>query len=160
MFSAKTIPNDKEQQYRAILDDMQYLLSNQDTTISTLSNFSALLNYYMTEINWVGVYLFDGEKLTLGPFQGLPACTLIHLGSGVCGTSAQKRETLVVKDVHTFEGHIACDSHSESEIVVPIVINDSLYGVLDIDAPIKERFNEIDKRYLEKIITKLIDFLR
>ena len=104
--------------------------------------------------------MYDGKKLTLGPFQGLPACTEIQLGSGVCGASAKERITLIVDDVHNFPGHIACDSNSNSEIVVPIIKNDKLIGVLDIDSPIKNRFDKIDKMYLEKVIDKLIDIVR
>jgi GAF domain-containing protein len=103
--------------------------------------------------------LFDGEKLTLGPFQGLPACTLIHMGSGVCGTSASTRNTLVVDNVHDFEGHIACDGASNSEIVIPIVKDEKLIGVLDIDSPSFSRFDKVDQDYLEKVVDKLVDIL-
>jgi len=159
MFAAKPVPNTKEETYKVIIEDATYLLSKQDTVITTLSNVSALLNYYMQDINWVGFYLYDGEKLTLGPFQGLPACTLIHIGSGVCGKAAKEKVTVIVDDVHAFDGHIACDSNSESEIVVPIMINNTLYGVLDIDSPIKSRFDNVDKKHLEILINKLIDII-
>lgn len=151
--------NDKAKNYEILLENLTHFLYEGDTFVTTLSNLSAYLNYFLDEINWVGFYLFDGEKLTLGPFQGLPACTEIKLGNGVCGSSAQERKTYVVKDVHLFPGHIACDSNSNSEIVVPIVKNNTLVGVLDIDSPIKSRFNDTDQRYLEKVIEKLVDII-
>jgi GAF domain-containing protein len=142
-----------------MLTNLEYFLSKADHEITTLSNLSAFLDYFLDDINWVGFYLYNGTKLYLGPFQGLPACTLIELGKGVCGNSAKDRETYVVEDVHSFPGHIACDANSNSEIVVPIVVKDELYGLLDIDSPIKSRFDETDKMYLEKVIGKLVDIL-
>lgn len=159
MFNAKPIPSLKSDSYKAILDDLQYLIVQSDTLVTKYSNLSALLNYYMVDINWVGFYLYDGEKLNLGPFQGFPACTTIFLGSGVCGTAASTQNTVMVDDVQSFDGHIACDMNSASEIVVPIVQNGSLIGVLDIDSPVKSRFDEVDKRFLEEIIDKLVDIL-
>ena len=106
-----------------------------------MSNASALLNQFLTDVNWVGFYLLKSDELVLGPFQGLPACIRIPIGKGVCGTAAQKRETIRVDDVHLFPGHIACDAASQSEIVIPIIKNDRLIGVLDIDSPIKCRFD-------------------
>ena len=107
----------------------------------------------------MGFYLNDGNELVLGPFQGLPACVRIPFGKGVCGTAAQKQETVRVEDVHLFPGHIACDAASESEIVVPIVKDGQLLGVLDIDNPRKNRFDEIDQAYLEKFVQALVRFL-
>ncbi|MDR4969391.1 MAG: GAF domain-containing protein, partial [Acholeplasmataceae bacterium] len=132
----------------------------EEKAVTMLSNVSALLNVFMDEINWVGFYLKDDEKLYLGPFQGLPACTEIKIGQGVCGTSAAKKETLIVDDVHAFPGHIACDGASQSEIVVPIVIDNEVYGVIDVDSPVKNRFNALDKRLLEKVATYIVDFLK
>lgn len=149
----------KKENYEILLTNLEYFLSSNDKFVTSLSNLSAILNYFLDEINWVGFYLFDGEKLYLGPFQGLPACTEIRLGNGVCGSSAQERKTYVVKDVHAFPGHIACDGASNSEIVVPIVKNEELIGVLDIDSPIHSRFDEEDQFYLEKVINKLVDIL-
>jgi GAF domain-containing protein len=111
------------------------------------------------DLNWVGFYLYDGEKLYLGPFQGKSAVTLIDMGKGVCGTSAIKRETIVVKNVHEFEGHIACDCNSNSEIVIPIIKNDELFGVLDIDSPVINRFDENLKKDLENLVKLLVDIL-
>jgi len=150
---------DKTENYKIMLEHLEHFLYQGDTFITTLSNLSAYLKYFLADINWVGFYLYDGEKLTLGPFQGLPACTEIKLGVGVCGSSAEKRVTTIVKDVHSFPGHIACDSNSSSEIVVPILNKNTLIGVLDIDSPIKDRFDKIDQLYLEKVIDKLVDII-
>lgn len=149
----------KLENYEILLQNLEYFIVKEDTLITTLSNLSAYLNYFLDEINWVGFYLFDGEKLYLGPFQGLPACTLIHIGSGVCGSSARDRKTYVVTDVAAFPSHIACDGNSNSEIVVPIIKNKRLIGVLDIDSPKLSRFDETDKIYLEKVVAKLVDIL-
>ena len=151
--------NTKKENYEILVSNLEYFLVKEDTFITSLSNLSAYLNYFLDEINWVGFYLFDGEKLYLGPFQGLPACTEIKIGVGVCGNSAKDRKTYLVKDVHAFEGHIACDGATNSEIVVPIIKDDILIGVLDIDSPIHGRFDETDQLYLEKVINKLVDIL-
>lgn len=151
--------SDKKENYKILLDNLEYYIIPEDKLVTNLSNLSALLNYFLDDINWVGFYLFDGKKLYLGPFQGLPACTMISLGNGVCGISAKTRESIVVKDVHAFESHIGCDSASNSEIVIPIIKNNELIGVLDIDSPLFSRFDDIDKIYLEKVIVKLVDIL-
>lgn len=126
--------------------------------ITTLANTSALLNMYLEDINWVGFYLLKKDELILGPFQGKPACTNIKVGKGVCGTCILNKETIIVKDVHEFKGHIACDFASNSEICIPLYDKyNNLYGLLDIDSPILNRFNAIDKENLEnicKIISK------
>lgn len=127
------------------------LTGNERDRIAVLSNASALINMVLDDINWAGFYLFDGTELVLGPFQGLPACIRISLGKGVCGTAAEKMETLVVPDVHTFPGHIACDSASKSEIVVPLKRGSLLLGVLDVDSPTLARFGEPEKELLEKM---------
>ena len=105
----------------------------------------------MDDINWAGFYLYENNQLVLGPFQGEVACTLIPLGKGVCGTSALKRETIIVDDVNKFDGHIACSTLSKSEIVVPIIKNNNLVGVIDIDSPIYSRFSNKEKDFLEKV---------
>lgn len=151
--------NTKEDNYQLLLETASFYINKDDKLITNLSNLSALINYFLDDINWVGFYLYDGEKLYLGPFQGLPACTEIKLGSGVCGVSAKEQVTYIVKDVNQFAGHIACDSQSASEIVLPLVKDGALIGVLDIDSPSFERFDEVDKVYLEKVINKLIDIL-
>jgi GAF domain-containing protein len=159
MFTQIPKGNTKEETYNILLDNLEHFLVQEEALITTLSNLSAYLNYFLDDINWVGFYLYDGEKLFLGPFQGLPACTVIQIGSGVCGTAAQERKTMVVKDVDAFPGHIACDSASKSEIVVPIINNTLLFGVLDIDSPNVSRFDEIDQFYLEKVIDKVVDII-
>lgn len=151
--------NDKTLNYEILLLNLEYYVIHGDKLITNLSNLSAYLNYFLDDINWVGFYLYDGEKLLLGPFQGLPACTEIALGNGVCGVSAEMRKTLVVEDVHKFKNHIGCDNASNSEIVIPIIKNNELIGVLDIDSPLFSRFNMIDQKYLEKVIVNLVDKL-
>ncbi len=119
--------------------------------ISSLSNVSALLKQNIPDTNWIGFYLFKNDELVLGPFQGLPACTRIKLGKGVCGKAAASRVSLRVRDVHEFVDHIACDSQSRSEFVVPLVKGDRMMGVLDLDAPLVDRFSAGDQIELEKI---------
>lgn len=152
MFNTNNYPEDIEKAYELLLKQIKHLLSDKYNMVTNLSNASALLNQFFDNINWVGFYLYNGEKLYLGPFQGLPACTHISMGTGVCGTSASKLETLIIDNVHEFKGHIACDSASNSEIVVPMIKSGALIGVLDIDSPIFSRFDKVDKYYLEKIV--------
>ena len=127
------------------------LVSDEPDIIANLSNTSALLNEYLTDINWVGFYLYDGNELVLGPFQGKVACIRIPLNKGVCGAAASKKETLVVPNVHEFPGHIPCDGASNSEIVVPLIKDDKLIGVLDIDSPILNRFSKEDEEFITKV---------
>ncbi len=140
-------------QLEALTQDVPYLITN-------LSNASALLFNSLPNINWAGLYLMQKGKLVLGPFQGKTACTEIAVGKGVCGTAVEQNRTLRVPDVHKFPGHIACDSASNSEIVIPIHKGDgSIFGVLDIDSPVLDRFSETDQKGLEglvEIIEKLI----
>lgn len=144
-----------EEQYQLIVKQVKNLLSKDDNVITNLSNFTAALKQSFDKISWIGFYLFDGEKLYLGPFQGKVACTEIKIGSGVCGTSAQKKETIIVPDVDKFPGHIACDVESKSEIVVPIIKDEKLFGVLDLDSAEYNSFGEIDKKYLEELVNFL-----
>lgn len=123
--------------------------------VSNLANASALLFHTLPDLNWAGFYLYKNETLLLGPFQGKHACTLIPMGKGVCGTSALRGETLVVPDVHAFPGHIACDGDSNSEIVIPLYVGGTLYGVLDIDSPVYHRFTEEDRLGLESFVKVL-----
>lgn len=134
--------------------------TNDKYEITILSNASALLNSYLEDVSWVGFYLFKDDKLILGPFQGLVACTEIKIGNGVCGTCAKTLETQIVPNVHKFPGHIACDSRSNSEIVLPIFVSDKFYGVLDIDSTSFNRFNEFDKENLETFISNLAESLK
>ncbi len=144
-----------DEQYQLLVKQIKSLLRKEDNLITNLSNFTAALKQTFNKISWVGFYLFDGTKLYLGPFQGKVACTEIQIGSGVCGTSAQKRETIIVTDVDKFPGHIACDVESRSEIVVPIFKGDKLFGVLDLDSTDYNSFNETDKKHLEELVSFL-----
>ena len=141
----------EEERYRLLVSQLKSLLVKEDNLISNLSNFTAAINDTFEKVSWVGFYLFDGKKLYLGPFQGKVACTSIEIGNGVCGTSAERRETLIVPDVNKFPGHIFCDSSSKSEIVIPILKDDRLIGVLDLDSYEYNSFSETDKKYLEEI---------
>ena len=145
--------------YDELLEVFPSILIN-DYDITTLSNSSALLNMYLEDINWVGFYLLKNNQLILGPFQGKVACTNIKIGHGVCGTCIQEEKTILVPNVHEFKGHIACDSASNSEICIPIYANNRLYGLLDIDSPILNRFNDIDKINLEKLCKMINENLK
>ncbi len=136
------------------------LICEEPDWLANLGNASALLWLLLENINWVGFYLHKNGELVLGPFQGKPACTHIALGKGVCGTAAAELKTQLVKNVHEFPGHIACDSASNSEIVIPIWTNNKLIGVLDIDSPILNRFNEMDKEHLEKFVSIIVRYVK
>lgn len=140
-----------DEQYVLLIKQIKSLLSKNDHLITNLANLAAALKQTFSKISWVGFYLFDGEKLFLGPFQGKVACTEIKIGSGVCGTAAQKKQTIIVSDVNKFDGHIACDVDSKSEIVVPVFKDGKLFGVLDLDSTDFDSFNETDKKYLEEL---------
>ena len=147
----------KEQQYSQLIAQAKSLVSGERDLIANMANISALLFNNLEEVNWAGFYLYKEDQLVLGPFQGQPACIRIPLGKGVCGTSASTRTVQRITDVHQFEGHIACDAASNSEIVVPLVLNDTLIGVLDIDSPVFERFTEEDEKGLIEIAQILMD---
>ncbi len=147
----------EEERYRLLVSQIKSFLMKEDNLISNLSNFTAIIKDTFDKISWVGFYLFNGEKLYLGPFQGKVACTNIEIGKGVCGTAARKRETIIVADVDMFPGHIACDSSSKSEIVIPLIQTGKLLGVLDIDSYELNSFGIIDKNYLEEICKFLCD---
>ena len=134
--------------YGQLCHQLDELIKNVPFAVSNLANSAALLYNTLEDVNWAGFYLSEGEVLILGPFQGKTACTRIPLGKGVCGTAALKDEALVVPDVHAFAGHIACDSASASEIVIPLHRGNMVCGVLDIDSPIKNRFTEEDRKGL------------
>jgi GAF domain-containing protein len=134
-----------------ILPELRALLAGETDMIANAANTSALIFARVPRLNWAGFYFLQGETLVVGPFQGLPACTRIPLGRGVCGTAAARGETIVVPDVHAFDGHIACDSASLSEIVVPFSIGGKFSGVLDIDSPELDRFSEPDRVVIEAI---------
>lgn len=148
-----------EQAWNERAKELDALISVDEPAITALSNAAAFVWASLDRINWSGFYLYDGEKLVLGPFMGKPACTMIAMGKGVCGTAATKRETIVVDDVHEFPGHIVCDDASASEIVVPLIANGELLGVLDIDSPVKARFDEATARGLEGLAKILVNKL-
>ena len=135
------------------------LLSGQQDLVANAANLSALLFYALEEVNWVGFYFLKGGKLVVGPFQGRPACVSIPVGKGVCGTVAETRKVLRVADVNAFEGHIACSAESRSEIVLPLIRNDELLGVLDLDSPVKNRFDKADEELLQEIADIFIQSL-
>jgi GAF domain-containing protein len=134
-----------------LVSELRALLAGEPDPIANAANTSALIYARLPRLNWVGFYFLQGDTLVLGPFQGQPACTRIKLGHGVCGTAAARNETIVVPDVHAFPGHIACDSASLSEIVVPLTIAGKLHGVLDIDSPEHNRFSESDQALIEAV---------
>jgi len=156
LFHAIQYNGTREENYELVIKQLQALIAGETNFIANLANAAALLNQFLHNINWVGFYLAEGEELVLGPFQGLPACVRIPFGKGVCGTAAQNKKTELVPDVHLFPGHIACDAASQSEIVVPMIKNGNVIGVLDIDSPMKNRFDDIDQHYLEKFVEVLV----
>ncbi|MBR7056026.1 MAG: GAF domain-containing protein [Oscillospiraceae bacterium] len=135
--------------YKMLCAQLAALTEGVDERISNLANAAALLYHTLPDLNWAGFYLLRRGALRLGPFLGRPACVLIPLGRGVCGTAAARGETLLVPDVHAFPGHIACDAASASELVIPLQVGGALYGVLDLDSPKKGRFTEADRTGLE-----------
>ncbi|MCM3784870.1 GAF domain-containing protein [Neobacillus mesonae] len=156
MFQTMTYEGTRSEQYQAVLDQLKGLIYDEPSAVANMANASALLNLFLKDVNWVGFYVFDGKELVLGPFQGLPACIRIAIGRGVCGTAAEERSTQLVRNVHDFPGHIACDAATNSEIVVPIVKHGELFGVLDIDSPLLERFDEEDQAFLEQFVEILV----
>ena len=141
--------------YNHIADQIKAIVEDERMVIPNLCNTSSVLKMYLKDINWVGFYLIKGKELILGPFQGKPACIRIPIGKGVCGTAALKNEDQVVVDVDRFPGHIACDSDSRSEIVIPFRYKGKVIGVLDVDSPLTERFDDDDKNGLKLIISVL-----
>lgn len=136
--------------YELLLKQIESIMDKNIPLVSNLANVASIL-YTMDDVNWAGFYLIDKNRLILGPFQGEVACTIIPLNKGVCGAAASKKETIIVDDVNTFKGHIACSSKSKSEIVVPILKGNQLIGVIDIDSPIYSRFTGVEKDFLEKV---------
>ena len=159
MFTEIQYEGSVDRQYTLLSKQLDALLTGETDQIANLSNASALLNTFLSDVNWVGFYVMKDGELVLGPFQGLPACVRIPVGRGVCGTAAEKKETMVVEDVHAFPGHIACDAASNSEIVIPLIKNGEVMGVLDIDSPIKNRFSPEDKSGLEQFVAVLMSHL-
>jgi GAF domain-containing protein len=145
---------DKAAAYAELAASLHSLLEGEPNPIACAANMSSLLYWSLPELNWVGFYLLDlvSGDLIVGPFQGKPACVRIPVGKGVCGTAAAERRTIVVPDVHAFPGHIACDSASNSEVVVPLIARGKLLGVLDLDSPVAHRFDDEDARGLEALV--------
>ena len=147
----------KKEQYAQLISQAKSLVAGERDLIANMANISALLFNQLDDINWAGFYFYKQQQLVLGPFQGQPACIRIPMGKGVCGTAASTRTVQRVDDVHAFSGHIACDAASNSEIVIPLLVNDELVGVLDIDSPKFSRFDEQDEAGLCKIADILIE---
>jgi L-methionine (R)-S-oxide reductase len=143
--------------YADLANALRSLIEDEADWIANLANASALLSDSLPDLNWAGFYLLKQGELVVGPFQGKPACVRIAIGKGVCGNAALERKTIVVRDVHAFPGHIACDSASNSEIVVPMIRGNELLGVLDLDSPKLARFDEEDRDGLERFVAILIE---
>jgi L-methionine (R)-S-oxide reductase len=161
MFTTDAIQTtDKPAMYAELAQQARGLLAGENNVIANAANFAALVNDIVPDINWCGFYLFDGTELVVGPFQGKPACIRIAIGRGVCGTAAQTRETQLIRDVNAFDGHIACDAASQSEIVVPLIKADgSLFGVWDVDSPSVARFDEDDRAGMEALCRVFVETL-
>jgi GAF domain-containing protein len=159
-FSATALTGSKPDQYAQLLEQARALLHDERDRIANAANLSALVYHALPDLNWVGFYFSDGTELVVGPFQGLPACVRIPLDKGVCGAAASTRQTQRVEDVHAFPGHIACDSASRSELVVPLYQGDALLGVFDLDSPIPARFSVEDQQGLEAIARAFLESLQ
>ena len=159
MFQTTHYSGDRDKDYPLLIKQLEALNEGETNRVAILANASALLDQYLSNVNWVGFYLWDSDELVLGPFQGLPACIRIPYGKGVCGTALSDKKTQLVKDVRAFPGHIACDRASKSEIVIPLYMNDIIFGVLDIDSPTTNRFDSVDQHYLEKFAETLMDYI-
>ncbi|WDD93509.1 GAF domain-containing protein [Burkholderia sp. FERM BP-3421] len=152
------LPSSKPALYAELVAQARSLLETETDLVANAANFSSLVYHALEGLNWAGFYFHDGRELVVGPFQGKPACVRIPLGKGVCGAAAQSRETQVVRDVHAFPGHIACDSASQSEIVVPLVAADgTLLGVWDVDSPLLARFDDDDARGMEALCRVFVE---
>lgn len=160
MFTSSSLTGSKAEQYAALTAQAQALLHGERDAIANAANLSALVYHALPDLNWVGFYLFDGTELVVGPFQGLPACVRIPLDKGVCGAAARTRTTQRVDDVHAFPGHIACDSASRSELVVPLFDGERLIGVFDLDSPLPARFDADDQSGLEALASVFVESTR
>ena len=161
MFTTTPLDGSKPEQYAALAAQVRALLHGEADRIANAANLSALVYHALPDLNWVGYYLFDGTELVVGPFQGLPACVRIPLDKGVCGAAARTRQTQRIEDVHAFPGHIACDSASNSELVVPLVgAGGELIGVFDLDSPVTARFSVEDQHGLEAIARAYLESLQ
>ncbi|WP_256775169.1 MULTISPECIES: GAF domain-containing protein [unclassified Stenotrophomonas] len=159
MFENSTLTGSKPEQYGQLLAQARALVHGERDRIANAANLSALVYHALPHLNWVGFYFYDGTELVVGPFQGLPACVRIPLHKGVCGAAASQRVTQRIEDVDAFPGHIACDSASRSELVVPLVHGDTLIGVFDLDSPSLARFDAEDQAGLEAIAAVFVEAL-
>ena len=159
-FASIPLTGSKPEQYVQLLAQAEALLHGETDRIANAANLSALVYHALPDLNWAGFYFYDGTELVVGPFQGLPACVRIALDKGVCGAAARTRQTQRVADVEAFPGHIACDAASRSELVVPLVKGDRLIGVLDLDSPRTDRFDEEDQRGLEAIAHAFLESIK
>ncbi|MEJ7745326.1 MAG: GAF domain-containing protein [Luteimonas sp.] len=159
MFTAQSLSGSKPQQYAQLAEQARALLAGEPDRIANAANLSALVYHAVPDLNWAGFYLYDGTELVVGPFQGQPACVRIPLDKGVCGVAASTRTTQRIADVEAFPGHIACDSASRSELVVPLVRGEQLIGVFDLDSPTPGRFDADDQHGLETIAAIYVESL-
>ncbi|CDQ18316.1 GAF domain-containing protein [Halobacillus karajensis] len=159
MFQSTVYTGTKTKNYDLVIKQLTSLLEDEPDPIANLANASSLLNQFLEDVNWVGFYIWRKDQLVLGPFQGLPACVRIPSGKGVCGTAVSENKVQRIQDVHAFPGHIACDAASQSEIVIPIEKNGEIYGVLDIDSPSKNRFDEVDEEKLVEFVQTLQQYI-
>lgn len=146
---------EKTDDYALLLKQVEALVSDEPDDLANLANIASFVYHSIPDLNWVGFYLLKGSDLVLGPFNGLPACTRIPMGKGVCGTAAQRKTVLNIADVHGFEGHIACDSASNSELVVPIILRNQVIGVFDIDSPVHDRFDLALQNFLIEVVQRI-----
>ncbi len=159
-FKNADLPSDKKELYELLESQAKALCADETDAVANAANIAALLFNSLPQVNWAGFYFLRGETLVVGPFQGKPACVRIPLGRGVCGTAAASRQTQLVADVNAFDGHIACDADSRSEIVIPLVRDGEVLGVLDIDAPIPNRFDSEDQAGLEHVAAVWVGAIR
>jgi L-methionine (R)-S-oxide reductase len=146
----------KKDLYEEILPQIMSMIKGEPDLTANLANIAAVLKMAFSSISWVGFYLLKGQELVLGPFQGKPACVRIAMGKGVCGTAALKRVSIIVPNVHQFPGHIFCDPDSKSEIVIPVIEAQTLYGVLDVDSHEFDAFDQTDRQYLERLVRSIL----
>lgn len=149
----------QEERLKYMLILLKGQLSSEENDLANVSNATGIIKACVDRLNWAGFYMMRGRELVLGPFQGLPACNRIDIGKGVCGTAVSTEEVQLVPDVHLFPGHIACDSASNSELVIPIIKNDKVYGVLDLDSPEKDRFTVLEEKYFIEFVNILNEYI-
>ncbi len=155
MHTTFEVPQDKQEAYDLLIAQTQAITEDESDSIANLANVSAIIYEFLQDVNWVGFYLLKNSDLVVGPFQGKVACSRIALYKGVCGKAVLDKKMVTINDVHAFDGHIACDSASNSEIVFPLIVKDNVIGVLDIDSPLFNRFDSIDEMNLQLLVDHL-----